>query len=55
MGTVLQPSMQLGVYSVEGDRLSLCLAEAGRPRPAALGSRESPYQALAQLVRMSTA
>ena len=29
---------QLGIYAIDGDRLSICMAAAGRPRPADLAS-----------------
>jgi hypothetical protein len=51
-GTVL-PGLQLGLYSIVGERLTLCLTEEGRPRPTTFSSREDPRQNLGQLVRAS--
>ncbi len=35
-----KPFIQLGIYSLAGDSLTLCLAAAGKPRPTKLESRE---------------
>jgi hypothetical protein len=50
-GAALQSSLQLGLYRVEGNRLTLCLAESGGPRPSLFTSDEHPYQSLGELVR----
>jgi uncharacterized protein (TIGR03067 family) len=50
-GAGLHSSLQLGLYHVEGDRLTLCLAEEGGPRPSLFTSDEHPYQSLSELVR----
>jgi len=34
-----KPIVQLGVYSLEGDTLTLCLEAAGKPRPASVASQ----------------
>ena len=36
----VQPIVQLGIYSLEGDSLKLCLEAASRPRPKTLESKE---------------
>lgn len=53
-GEVL-PSLNLGLYFTNGERLTLCLAEAGGPRPSEFTSRENEHQSLGELVRVSGA
>lgn len=50
-GQVLGPSLQLGLYRISGERLTLCLSESGGPRPTRFDSEEHPSQYLGQLVR----
>lgn len=50
-GRVL-PSANLGLYTVNGERLILCLAEAGKSRPSGFNSSEQAHQSLGELVRV---
>ena len=51
-GDVL-PSVNLGLYRLDGEQLILCLAENGKPRPSGFNSREDVHQSLGELVRKS--
>jgi hypothetical protein len=48
------PSTNLGLYRLDGERLILCLAEAGKPRPCGFNSSEQVHQSLGELVRDRT-
>lgn len=49
-GEVL-PATNLGLYNLNEERLILCLAEAGKPRPSGFNSTEHPHQSLGELGR----
>jgi hypothetical protein len=51
MGTVLPSAMQLGLYRIDEERLTICLAEAGHLRPSGFTTGNHPHQVLGQLVR----
>jgi uncharacterized protein (TIGR03067 family) len=53
MGRVQPFSLQLGIYSMDGDRLTLCLAWPGQPRPSTFGSGGTPDRSLQELVRQA--
>jgi uncharacterized protein (TIGR03067 family) len=50
-GTVLPSSMQLGLYRIDAERLTLCLTEPEQSRPSGFTSGDQPYQSLGVLVR----
>jgi hypothetical protein len=52
-GEVL-PSLNLGLYTLEEERLILCLADNGKPRPLAFSSSEQAHQSLGELTRGRT-
>ena len=43
--------MNLGLYRLDGERLILCLAESGKPRPSGFNSREGVHQSRGAFVR----
>ena len=43
----------LGIYSIEGDRMRVCLASAGRDRPRDFNPRAGSGQTLQELERVS--
>ena len=46
-----KPILQLGVYSLDGDTLKLCLESAGKPRPAKLETKPQDTSVLFVLKR----
>jgi uncharacterized protein (TIGR03067 family) len=48
------PSTNLGLYTLNEERLILCLAEAGKSRPTGFNSSEQAHQSLGELVRGRT-
>ena len=46
-----EPILQLGVYSLDGDTLKLCLESAGKPRPAKLETKPQDTSILFVLKR----
>jgi hypothetical protein len=50
-GTAFPTSMRLGLYRVDEERLTLCLADSGISRTSRLTSGEHPHQSLGELAR----
>lgn len=48
------PSTNLGLYTLNEERLILCLAEEGKPRPTGFNSSDQAHQSLGELVRWRT-
>src|SRR5262249_29765103 len=53
-GQALPSSVQLGLYAVTGERLTLCIADQGKPRPSGFNSTDSAYQGLGELKRWTS-
>ena len=51
LGEKEKPIVQLGIYSLEGETLKLCLEAAGKPRPAKLESKPDGTSVLLVLKR----